>query len=339
LDDNRIIVGDDGEVDVVDFELPDKHKRKRKPFRKSIRFTLLALLSTILIVLSAIGAFALYALSQVSGNTSKGICTEHIDQIESGGNKVIFQQRHDGGVGVLQINAMDGVSSHSIERPFDATSADLSEDERWVAESRFIEDQSSDVIFKFSLDDIRLTDIKLTDGKYLSWSPDGSQIAFFRFSGFKDSALYITNADGTDIRHIVDTFGVSAPASWSPDGSQLVFSTTSSEEEPSQSMYIIRSDGTSQYLVVENSLNMTHPAWSPNGEYIAYVSEDVYTIKVDGSGRRNLTNGQFDDTYFPLWSRDSKSLVFLAFKSGHQAIYRMDNDGMGIRQLYAACLP
>ncbi len=59
----------------------------------------------------------------------------------------------------------------------------------------------------------------------LSWSPDGTRIAFASNKGNGLSLLYVMNANGTELTEVEGVkFEATYPA-WSPDGTQIVYST------------------------------------------------------------------------------------------------------------------
>jgi dipeptidyl aminopeptidase/acylaminoacyl peptidase len=75
----------------------------------------------------------------------------------------------------------------------------------------------------FLVDDLLLPEVE--DGTAgLSWSPDGTRLAFAGTSETGHSAVYLIDADGTDLREVVGGDDVRyAWPTWSPDGSRLAF--------------------------------------------------------------------------------------------------------------------
>jgi len=73
------------------------------------------------------------------------------------------------------------------------------------------------------------------------------------------------------------------------------------------------------------------PALSEDGSWIAYHDDSyqIWTVHVDGSGRRQLTSGYFD--LYPSWSPDGKKIAFrrstIIDGSSHSDIWIMNSDG------------
>ncbi|MEP5611764.1 MAG: biopolymer transporter TolR, partial [Cyclobacteriaceae bacterium] len=73
------------------------------------------------------------------------------------------------------------------------------------------------------------------------------------------------------------------------------------------------------------------PSWSPDGKQIVFNSnrdgdDEIYVIRVDGSGLRQLTNND-DDDYTPFWSPDGDFISFGSNRDGNSEIYVMKADG------------
>jgi TolB protein len=74
-----------------------------------------------------------------------------------------------------------------------------------------------------------------------------------------------------------------------------------------------------------------------DGPWLAYTSNrsgnlDVFLIRLDGSGARNLTNHAATDTH-PAWSPDGKKIAFTSERNEIQHIFVMDADGGNVQQL------
>ena len=137
-----------------------------------------------------------------------------------------------------------------------------------------------------------------------AWSPDGTQIAFARFSKDK-SDIYVVNDDGTGLRAITDTEDFAAQPAWSPDGVHIAFWLQSSTYSH---IYVMEQDG-SRMRNATGTSGDAWPTWSPDGKRLAFMcgtagggGPGICVANVDGSGRRQIV----DETHTnmqPSWSR------------------------------------
>ncbi len=81
------------------------------------------------------------------------------------------------------------------------------------------------------------------------------------------------------------------------------------------------------------------PSLSPDGEWVVVYqavsggsSEDLFLIKTDGSGYRQLTDDQWTDRD-PNFSPDGRTIAFYSNRGGETQIYEVHADGGGLRQL------
>lgn len=73
---------------------------------------------------------------------------------------------------------------------------------------------------------------------------------------------------------------------------------------------------------------------SPSGRLVYATDRDgnreVYTIRVDGTDRRRITDHSATDGN-PAWSPDGSEIVFLSERGGSAGIYRVNADGSNVR--------
>ena len=141
-----------------------------------------------------------------------------------------------------------------------------------------------------------------------SWSPDGRQIAFGR--GVHDQeAVFVMNADGSNARHVTPWSLRAGQPDWSPDGKRLVFySNRNGPSNVSANLYTIGADGTGLRQLTHargGRVQYLSASFSPDGGWIAFSrvpgmggagNADVYVMRADGTGVRNVTRSAIWDS-------------------------------------------
>lgn len=88
--------------------------------------------------------------------------------------------------------------------------------------------------------------------------------------------------------------------------------------------------------VIQGTKKLQYIGPSPDGEWLAYAQmepqEDLFVIRKDGSGMRQLTNDRFNDRG-PAWSPDGKRIAFFSNRSGKNEIWMVNEDGGGLQQI------
>jgi TolB protein len=175
---------------------------------------------------------------------------------------------------------------------------------------------------------------------YPSWSPDGNRLVYQR--DFNGSAIYAINADGTGEQRLSPTPGFDVTPSWSPDGTKIIYTRLLAAPQPNQppmtDIRVMNADGTGDHAILAGTLFSVEPRWSTSNQVVFMSlmggSElEIYTIKLDGTGLRQLTNtGNNGD---PAWSPDGTRITFGSDREGGNKlnIFAMNADGSGQVQL------
>jgi Protein kinase domain/WD40-like Beta Propeller Repeat len=171
-----------------------------------------------------------------------------------------------------------------------------------------------------------------------TWSPDGRQIAFIRYSDseFKWS-FYAISAFGGREHHLYT--GKSAPwdlcdrLDWSPDGRFLMFSDSPEDTAFSQLGLLSLSDMTVRHITSPaNHQFDCAAAFSPDGSKVAFERGgmsanvgDLFVLKLGGSDPMRLTSGNSGGTL--SWTKDGKEIVFSSAMGGLQNLWRIPATG------------
>jgi serine/threonine protein kinase/Tol biopolymer transport system component len=75
-----------------------------------------------------------------------------------------------------------------------------------------------------------------------------------------------------------------------------------------------------------------------SADHLVYVSrisgsQDIWTMKTDGTNQKQLTTPETGAEVYPVASPDGRSIVFVSPRSGNSNLYRIDPDGGNLRQL------
>ncbi|MBI3324522.1 MAG: PD40 domain-containing protein [Candidatus Omnitrophica bacterium] len=97
---------------------------------------------------------------------------------------------------------------------------------------------------------------------WLSWSADGTQLAFAS-ADQGSSEICVINADGSHFRQLTHLRQASHPV-WSPDGTRIVLVSD-------RAIHLMHADGSDVKRLTDEGMWCAHPAWSADGKRIAYV--------------------------------------------------------------------
>jgi Tol biopolymer transport system component len=169
----------------------------------------------------------------------------------------------------------------------------------------------------------------------LSWSPDGSRIAF---TSERDasSQIYVMGSNGSGQARISNSTGTSFGPQWSPTGNRIAFIRI--EGGPTEVWAMNPDGGSPAQLTSELGDLKDRPTWSPDGGKIAYMlqysvgSSDIWTMNADGTGKLNVTTTRQDNTW-PVWSPDGNQIAFVfGFGSGSPEVRVVNTDGSGVQR-------
>ncbi|MBX7171622.1 MAG: protein kinase [Pyrinomonadaceae bacterium] len=190
--------------------------------------------------------------------------------------------------------------------------------------------------------------VSVTDDAFLDWnpvwSPDGKYL-YFASNRSGSMNLWRVAIDEQTGKVLGQPEAVTTPSPYSQhltfsrDGKQFAF------VQVNKSSNIIKYDfnptsetiGAKPVELTQGAKIDRNPDVSPDGEFIAFDAirdkhEDIFIMKRDGSGLRQLTNDINKDRA-PRWSPDGKKLVFYSDRSGSYQGWTINADGSNLQQI------
>jgi len=163
-----------------------------------------------------------------------------------------------------------------------------------------------------------------------SWSPDGKRLVFVspcRVSPAgrpldisegppPDTALYIINADGSELVALPTLPGGDSEPAWSPEGQRIAFT---SLRDGRPLIYVLDLSDQSVRRITEPSADYDEArqaAWSPFGNQLVFTirrvdAYQIWSITDAGQGEQQIARGgqQYWD-FAPAWSADGRIIFY-----------------------------
>lgn len=156
-----------------------------------------------------------------------------------------------------------------------------------------------------------------------SWSPDGTRIAFTRYTGLwihddePVGHIYVINADGTGEMQLTEATATDTSPVWSPDNKRIAFerqNLDASPDDPSwrdRYVVVIDADNSNENELRRGSPGETTPSWSSDGEHIVHYSLGRFRLmRADGTSQRPLPI-RASSSERVMWSPSGELLVYL----------------------------
>ncbi|GAB4332708.1 MAG: basic secretory protein-like protein [Calditrichia bacterium] len=177
----------------------------------------------------------------------------------------------------------------------------------------------------------------------MSFSPDGSKLAFTAKSGPYD-AIYIIDINTDEVEKHELKLNGAFTTSWSPDGKYIAFV---GNQDNRSDLYLFEI-GTAEIKRLTNDIfTDDQPSWSPDGRYLAFVSDrgdyasqealpddfkmskynyefrDIYLYDLQERKITRVTNTPWEES-FPIFTPDGEKLAFISDENGIYNIYFKD---------------
>jgi len=147
--------------------------------------------------------------------------------------------------------------------------------------------------------------------------------------------LVVADADGQNVRVMVDSPQPIMSPAWSPDGRQIAY--VSFEANRSEIYVQDLRSGVRTRISARPGVNGA-PAWSPDGKSLALSLSrqdgnlDIYTLDLGTQVLTRLTSGSAIDTE-PAWSLDGQQIYFTSDAAGGPQVYRIAADGGNVQRV------
>jgi dipeptidyl aminopeptidase/acylaminoacyl peptidase len=178
------------------------------------------------------------------------------------------------------------------------------------------------------------------------WSPDGTSVAFYsRRRGW--SQIWLIGSEGGEARRLTSAPADNDDLQWSPDGTRIAYSSIRGKDLNNRDIYCVDLPSGTERRLTKLACFDGAPAWSPSGDQLAFLSDldgwiHVYVMAPDGSERRQLTFGAYEDGWpmlsrgHLLWSPDGSQLAFARNRHGRLDLMIVDAQNGDMRRVNAA---
>jgi Tol biopolymer transport system component len=191
---------------------------------------------------------------------------------------------------------------------------------------------------------------KLTHGRYDSgwavWSPDGKRLAFDSNrtdhtpnNSHAVNDVFVMKADGSGVKKLTHSKGVSGDDAWSPNGSLIAFDSDHGNSKGHSAIYVIHPNGKKMRRLTNPPppLSDYKPRFSPDGTHLLFTRAKspadgapaaLFSMRTNGTHLQQLTpySLHVDDSD---WSPDGQWIVIDAYPNpkAYGDIYILDADG------------
>lgn len=171
-------------------------------------------------------------------------------------------------------------------------------------------------IYTMSNDGTRQTGLVTDNSSFgaMSWSPDGSRLAYVSMKPPHESIyeIYVIRGDGAFVTRLTSSTHfmgeIEAAPVWSPDGSKIAFR---SYRDGNSDIFVMNSDGSNLTNVTHDSTNNYDPVWRTDGMGVTFISArdngdsrqyGLYFSNTDGTVRELVgPASSYDSLSGPFW--------------------------------------
>jgi TolB protein len=269
-------------------------------------------------------------LSQVSHATEGA---DFDPDIDPQGKWVVFASTQHRHTSDIYLKAVDGNTLTQLTNdPADDVMPEFSPDGQRVA---FASDRSGNWdIFVMPVGGGQAVQVTFDPDHELhpSWAPDGKTLVYCKFGAQSQRwEMWVVDSSNPSVRHFID-YGLFPQ--WNPDPAKnkILFQRSRQRGSRYHSVWTIdyvdgQGKSPTEIISAANAATI-NPAWAPDGEYIVFVTvyepdagrtdrprqSDLWIVRLDGTGRTNLTQGDFAN-FQPTWGADG-NIYFVSDRGG-----------------------
>ena len=176
-----------------------------------------------------------------------------------------------------------------------------------------------------------------SDNRLPTVSPDGTKIAFISDRGgewaiyIEDIFQYLGKAGGA--KKLLEFEGRFTQPNFSPDSGSLIFTGITAGGQRNFYIFDLATKNLDQ-LPAQN-LTESYPSFSPDAKSVVFMGREndtadfeIFTLRLDGTGLKQITDNEGEDEWMPEWSPDGTKIAFHAQQMGEVFVYDLETGSL-----------